>query len=1118
MKFLLKLLMLISRNTLRLMLIQIVGLNLVLAANTNSQDLSKVKVSLNVSGASLTTVFREIEQKTNFVFAYTDKIASVDRTFNLKYSRTSLRKILEDIANEANIEFKRINNTISVTPHERIVPVKVPDPVVLIPVSGRVLDETGSGLPGVNVLEKGTSNGTTTDMNGDFTLDVSGENSVLVFSFIGYETLEQTVGTQTSLSVTLNPDITQMEEIVVIGYQTIEKKDLTGAVSVVNAEHTRRLSVNTVAESLQGLAAGVTVRNTGSPGASAKIDIRGTGTFGANEPLYVIDGMLSTATPDFNPNDIETFQILKDASAAAIYGSRAANGVVIITTKKGRKGGMQVSASVRTGVQQFHKRWDLMNSQEFAELNRVAYQNSGLTPQTSVDAEFDPSIDTDWQEEVMRTGSIQDYNLTLSGGGESATYLISGNFFSNKGTIIDNSFDRANLRLNTTASRGRFRFEENLLLSYARTDLMEGNPFIDMVRMLPTMPVQGSRYIAANNPEGWAIGDEVYANTFGTNTVAQQRLSQRNQHNYKLRGNAFAEVDIVEGLTYKFNVGMEASFDNFKGFRRPGVIRKGTPDVLATADENRAQFLSFLYENTVNYSRKIGSHSIAAVAGMSNQTFRHEQLYGQKQNLPISTGSGDYFTVLNQGNNPTVGSFINEWAILGYFGRLNYAFADKYIFSGTIRRDADTRFGENYRWGTFSSASVAWRISEENFYDIPWLSDLKVRASYGELGNSEILGPWQYYGTISPFPRAVFGVSETVYPGAINIRLANKDLRWEEKRTTDIGLDASLWEDKLTFTVDYFFTETRDVLTELPIPLTTGNAGGNPAVNAASLRNTGVEFTTTYFQRGKKFNWDLTLNLTRVRNKVLDLGNIGAGKTYIQLGDARTELGRAMGEWYVLKTDGIFQNQEEIDAHMIQPWASPGDIRYVDATGDGVLNVDTDRVYAGSPWPKLQAGLVWNGYYKNFTFSMQWYGVFGNTLYNRPRYWLDRFDENAAYRSDIDPWTEQDPNNHTPRIGISNGDQGLQYNARPDTDRWLESGSYVRLRNVEIGYNIPNGTLSKLGVKNSRIYVSGQNLLTFTGYSGLDPDVTGVNIFERGLDNGQYPALRMYSVGIQLGF
>ncbi|RNI30082.1 TonB-dependent receptor [Rufibacter immobilis] len=986
-------------------------------------------------------------------------------------------------------------------------------------VTGRVVSAEGEGLAGVTVVVRGTSNGASTDATGNYSINLASgqENGTLVFSYIGFRAQEVPIAGQTTINVTLQSDEQALSEVVVIGYQTIRKEDLTGAVSVVEASDARRVTANTVAESLQGLAAGVTVRTTGAPGAAAKIDIRGTGTFGANEPLYVIDGMLTNATPDFNPNDIETIQVLKDASAAAIYGSRAANGVIIITTRKGKEGPLQIAGNVKTGIQQFRKRWDLRNSSEFAELNRQAYANVGVNPQTSVSTEFDPNVDTDWQDALMRTGSTQDYNLSLSGGSATGNYLVSGNYFKNKGTIIDNSFERANIRVNTTGERGRFSFGEFFLFSYTHDDYLEGTPLVDMLRMLPTMPIQSSRYVGPNNPEGWSIGDQTFANTFAENPVALQNLLQRDLYSYRARGNAFVAFEILEGLSYKFNAGLETSFDNFRGFRRPGVIRQSTPNVLATADENRAQFLSTLLEHTVNFERRFGDHNVSAVAGISNQIFRYEQIYGQKQNLPFNS-SGQYYTVLNQGDNPIVGSYINKWAILGYLGRVNYSFKDKYLLSASFRRDGDSRFGPDYRWGNFPSVSVAWRLSEETFFELPWVSDLKLRASYGALGNSEVLSPWQYFGRISPFPRAVFGTTPTIFPGSINIQLANTDLHWEEKKTTNFGVDAAFLNNRLLVTAEYFISKTEDVLTNLPVPLTTGNAGGSPPVNAASLQNKGVELSATWRSAEKAFKWDVNVNFTHIKNEVLELGNLGEGRTYIQSGDARTQVGRAIGEWYVLKTDGIFQNQAEIDAHGVQPWAKPGDIRYIDVDGNKELDVDKDRTYVGSPWPKIQGGVVWNASYKNFNFSMQWYGVAGNKIYNRPRYNTDRGDENASYRSDYSPWTPANTNTEDPRIGFGNTDRGIQYNARPDTDRWLEDGSYLRLRNVEIGYNVPAALLQPVGLQSVRVSLSGQNLFTFTKYTGLDPDIVGVNIFERGLDNGQYPALRIYSLGVQFGF
>ena len=998
---------------------------------------------------------------------------------------------------------------------------KVQVALAAIPVTGVVTDDKGEPLPGVTVAVKGTTTGTTTGVDGSFSLTVPDgqENGTLVISFVGYVTQELPLAGRTVFKVALAPDVKALQEVVVIGYQTVRKQDLTGAVSVVDAADAQRITANTVAESLQGLAAGVTVRNSGSPGTGAKIDIRGTGTFGLNEPLYVIDGMLSTATPDFNPNDIESIQVLKDASAAAIYGSRAANGVIIITTKRGVEGPLRVAASVKTGIQQFHRRLDLMDNQEFAALNRQAYVNANLTPQTSITTEFDPNINTDWQDAIMRTGSVQDYNLTLSGGSQTATFLISGNYFGNKGAIIDNSFERGSLRLNTTAERGRFKFGQFLLLSHTHTDTLAGTPFLDMVYMLPTMPLQGSRYVNPFNPEGWSFGDAVYAQTFGSNVYGLQHANQRDQNNSKIRGNAFVELELVKGLSYKFNAGLESSFDHYKGFSRPGQFRRGNPPVVATLNENRGQFLSLLFEHTVNFAREFGSHNISAVAGISNQTFRFEQLMGQKLNLPVQ-GNGDYLEVLNQGSDPSVGGNIRKWANLGYLGRVNYSFADRYLISATIRRDGDSRFGPDSRWGTFPSISAGWRLSEEKFLTVPaWVSDVKLRASYGTLGNSEVLGPWQYFGRISPLPRAVFGPDEAVNPGAINISLANRDIRWETKKTTNFGLDAAFLDNQLSVTLEYFIAKTEDVLTRLPLALTTGNALGNPPVNAASLQNKGLEILTTYRNQQSPLKWDVSLNLSRIRNEVTALGNLGEGRNYIQLGDARTEIGRAIGEWYVLQTAGLFQNQAQIDAHRVQPWAKPGDIRYVDADGDGSLDVNLDRTYRGSPWPKLEGGLIWNGSYRQFQFSMQWTGVLGHKLYNRPRYITDRFSENANYRQGISPWTPQNTNTDVPRIALDNNgsDPGIVFNGRADTDRWLEKGDYLRLRNLQIGYALPAGLAEKVGLTGASLYVSGQNLVTFTDYTGLDPDITGVNIFERGLDAGQYPALRMLSVGLQFG-
>ena len=982
-------------------------------------------------------------------------------------------------------------------------------------VRGTLRTTTGEPLIGATVTVKGTTNSTLTDANGQFSINAA-NGSVLVITSVGYQPREITV-TGTEINETLQSGTTSLNEVVVIGYQSVRRRDLTGAVGIIDPAAANRNTANTLAESIQGLAAGVTVRNSGAPGAGAKIDIRGAGTFAGNNPLYIIDGMYTDATPDFNASDVESIQILKDASAAAIYGSRAANGVIIITTKKGRPGPLVVNGSVKTGIQSVHNRYDMMNASEYRDLATKLYQAGGLTVPTSLTTDFDPGIDTDWQEEFLRQGAIGEYNLSLSGAiAKVVNFYVSGNHFRNRGPVIDNSFNRSGFRVNTSTRLGRFNIGQNLLLSWTKEDPIAAagvgvNPFVDMISMPPVVALQGSRYISAENPEGWGLGlNNAYLSTLTANVPALQRLDQFEQNNFKIRGNAFLDFRIMEGFVYRFNFGLEKTVDKGEGIRRPGTVRQGTPSPnnnQVGMFRSRGEFESKLFEHTLNYDKLFGNHKLGAVVGFSNQTFDH----------PLFR-----FTTI-AGNATVEDPYTSLWNNIGILGRVNYTYMDKYLASITFRRDGSSLFGENNRWGNFPSASFAWRISKEDFWTSTSVNELKLRASYGSLGNSEFLEPWLYYAQINPFPRAVFGQNEVEQIGAIVTQLANSDLRWERKNTANVGIEAGFLNNILTLSADYFVSRSNDVLVDLPINLTTGNAGGNPAVNAASIENKGIELAFTYRPKpGRDFNWNATLNFTSISNEVLEFGN--ETTRYTQLGDARTEIGRSIGEWYVLKTDGIFQNQAEINAHtgktgqMLQPWAQPGDIRYVDVDNDGVLDLSKDRYYAGSPWADFETGLLLNFGYKNLSLNMQWYAVVGNELYNRPRYTVDRMDLNTNFRSGATFWTMQNPGTEWPRAAMGAPDQGIQYNVLPQSDRWLESGSYLRLRNIEIGYNFSRSMLDKIGMSSSRIFVSGQNLLTITKYSGLDPDITGVNIFERGLDNGQYPALRIISAGLRFGF
>jgi TonB-dependent starch-binding outer membrane protein SusC len=1118
MKFLLKLFMLISRNTLRLMIIQIIGMNLGLAANTNSQDLDKVKVSLVVKDASLTTVFREIEQQTDFVFAYTEPVGSIEKSFSLRYHKASLRKILVDIASEANVEFKRINKTISVSQPLAQTTAKDVVPIIALPVNGKVIDETGIGLPGVNVLEKGTINGTTTDADGVFSLEVAGESSVLVFSFIGYKTQEVQVGSRATFDITLAQDATQMQEVVVIGYQTVDKRDLTGAVSVVNPTESNRLTATSLGESIQGLAPGVTVRTGGAPGQMARIEIRGAASFLNTDPLYVIDGMIADANTTVNNNDIASIQILKDASAAAIYGSRAANGVIIITTKQGKEGPPRVNFSAKYGIQQIPKRWDLMNSTEFAAMQRRQYENSGVTPPSSVSGT--PSVNTDWQDEVIRTGNMQDYNISLSGGTASSSYLISGSYFTNKGVLIANDFDRASLRVNTKSERGRVTFGQNMLITNTNVNSPgEGNPFYDMPQMLPVIPVRAPAFESQTNPEGWGIGT-IDAVTYAWNPVAVANLVSAKSNYAKIIGNAYADVRLLNWLKYRFNTGAEVSFDHWKRVREVGVWQYNAAVYPSSIDEERSRFTNILFEHTLNFNHKTGDHSVSGVVGISRQHINRETTAGGRTDL--QQFGDDYLTTIGsaQGASYSGGGVPVEYKSFGYLGRVFYSFRDTYLLTLTGRIDQDSRFGANYRTGYFPSVALAWRLSNEEFFDVNWISNLKLHASYGKLGIVSG-GSFGYTAFINNSPRAVFGPDQVAYVGSTQAQLANPDLKWEERTVKNIGFDLGVLEDKISFSLEVYNSLAQDNLVNLPMAAYLGNLRGDPLVNAASVRNTGVELAATYNQNRGALRWNVSANLTTIKNKVEDVGNRGEGINYIQVGNTRTQVGRSLGEWYVLETNGIFQSDDEVqnyknaDGKIIQPFAKAGDIRYVDKDGNGEINND-DRDFAGSPWPKLQAGAQFNASYRNFTLNLQFVGVFGYTIYNDTRRILDSY-QRTNFRSDISPWSENNRNTDDPRIALDT-EQGIIDNNRPNTDRWLESGSYLRLRNVEIGYALPASLLSRGGIQNARIALSAQNLFTITSYSGLDPDVVGIGIFERGFDSGNWPASRVYSIGVTLGF
>ncbi|RYZ96347.1 MAG: SusC/RagA family TonB-linked outer membrane protein, partial [Sphingobacteriaceae bacterium] len=641
------------------------------------------------------------------------------------------------------------------------------------------------------------------------------------------------------------------------------------------------------------------------------------------------------------------------------------------------------------------------------------------------------------------------------------------------------------------------------------SDEMSGNPIIDVIRLLPTIPVRDPA-----NPGGYGYGNEAKARTFATNPVAIADLEDRYNENTRIRGNLFGELQFTPWLKYRLNFGIDNSSDHYKYFRKQGNWTLNQAFDPAIANENRAESINTLIENTLSFNKTFGKHVINAVAGQSYQRYNYAQIWGTKRNILYNPSVDRYYDVLDQGNEAQTGGFRQRWDLISYFGRVEYSFADKYLLNAVLRADGSSLFGPDYKFGYFPSVSGAWRISKEDFFNVSWINDLKLRANYGTLGSNNI-PTYQYTPLINTYSTVVFGPDQTVQQGATQVRLANANLRWETLKQRNFGFDATLLNNKLTVSAEYFIAKTENALLQYPLLLTTGNDGGNPQVNGVSLNNKGFELTVGYRNDDRPFKYGGSFNFTTLNNKVTDLG-YNKNPTFI--GNTITREGEPIGMWYVLQTDGLFQTQAEVDNYkntqgtVIQPNAKPGDIRFKDNNDDGQITNDNKAVVA-IPWANYEIGLNLNASYKGFEFSMDWFGSFGSTVFNGPRSVIERFDDNSNYPAGIQPWTPENPNTSTPRAFY-----GTTLNSRGDTDRWLESGSFARMKYIGITYNLPASLIKKIGFDRASITVSGQNLITITKYTGLDPEFSNGSIFEKGYDFGAFPNLKIYSLGLNFGF
>ena len=981
-------------------------------------------------------------------------------------------------------------------------------------VTGRVTDEKGEGLPGVTVLLKGTTQGTSTDANGNFSIEVPAGGS-LIISSIGYATQTVVVGSQTTLAVSLAADAQQLSEAVVVGYLTQERQNVTGSVATVGAADVRRSPVATLSESIQGRLPGVQVTTNGTPGQTPNINIRGIGSINnGSGPLFIIDGLWVTGgLRDFTPQDVESVQVLKDAAALAPYGVSGANGVVIITTRKGKSGTTAVNFSGYAGRQNIVKHYDLANAAQYTALATQAYTNAGLRVPSGI---ANPSgVDTDWQKEFFKTGAIQDYSLSFSGGGNNSNYLISGDYFSQSGTVIGPRYDRYNLRVNTGFTKGKLKLGENLALTRANQTRLNGVPFIDILRITPITPI----YDPAN-PGGFGYGDSNNRPTFGSNPIGAQRLLNNIGNNNQLQGNVFAEYSFLPSLRYRLNLGTQyRAFHDQRQQQAGGLAPNNITPISGYTDaQGNETFL--LAENTLTFDHSFGLHNLTVVAGYSEQNNRFEFTQGAAQGY----GNGPtYYWALDAGATPLPGTGSTyTWAKRSYFGQLTYDYDGRYLVTGAFRRDGSSRFSADRKYGNFGAASLGWRVSKEKFFEgITAISNLKLRASYGILGNDQLNGAYGgsylYQAFINPNVNYNFGGNTA--NGAIQTALGSPSVGWEERRTQNYGLDLGFLENHLTVSADYYISETRNANVNPQIPLFLGNAGGDPFQQIGRIQNKGFELLVGYNNTAGKLTYSATANLTTISNKVLELGNSGGAANFFDAGPnggvTRTEVGYEVGSFYLYQMDGIFQSADNI-AGSAQPNAQPGDIRYRDTNGDGKIDFN-DRVHVGRAFPKLQYGLNLTAGYGAFDLAAFFQGVQGNNVYNSGAYWLGRFDDPTNYLANLSPWSPTNPSTTTPRLALQSGP-----NTFGNTTRFLEDGSYLRLKNLQIGFTIAKSLVEKVkGLGSARIYVSSQNLFTITKYSGYDPETIGGldgSLLTRGVDEGNYPNPRTFTIGAQLGF
>ena len=994
---------------------------------------------------------------------------------------------------------------------------------------------------GATVLERGTTNATLSNTEGSFKIDVASANAVLVFTYVGLENLEIAVGGRSTLAVTLGASNALLKDVVVTGYKKEIRADVSTAIASIKSKDIEKLVVLGVDQALQGQAPGVMVTQvTGAPGDDIAVRIRGAGTLGNNNPLFIIDGVPTTGNINmFSVGDIESIEVLKDGAAAAIYGARAANGVVVISTKRGKSGKPRFSFDAYTGVQTAVNLPKLLNSRDYLTIRNEAITNANtLRDPVRQIKTYNPSIldtlpDNDWLSQVFNPATIQHYALSASGGSDNGSFYVSGEYHKQDGIFTGQSFDKYQVRFNGELGSKYFKVGNSLSFSVADRKLIGssgdgfggGNEPSGIRYALITAPLFPARYKDGSFINVTSeLGDPTLYGDGNANPLVFIQNTDWTIKRYRVFGNVFAELNVVDGLKIRTSLGGDFLFEKEKLFKKRLSDAIYNPTSL---NEGRVFNQTLIWNNTADFQKTFGKNRISALLGME-AIQNHTDYLGASGNNFRRTDP--LFRYINGSlpvelNNIGASGIATEWSLLSFFGQASYSFDRRYVVSASVRRDGSSRFGPNNRWGTYPSVSAAWNIGNEAFFkNVPALSSLKLRASWGKLGNQEI-GIYPFSSLVETGQR-VYSFGDKIATGAAIVETGNSNIRWETTTQTNVGLDLSLWKDRLSLIADVFNKQTDDILVRVPVP----QAGGGqrpPYVNAGSVENKGIELGLIFKNRYKAFNYTLGGNISFIQNKVLSIANSEPILGGFGLSDGaltKTEAGYPVGSFYLWKMEGLFQTQAEIDKSPFQTADTrPGDVRFADLNGDNKID-DKDRTHVGSPFPNFTYGINAGFSWKNFDFSLLAQGIQGNDvyfLYGNFAYETQSRGFNS-YAAILDRWTPTNTNTLIPKVSLDDRNGN-----RRSSTRFLQDGSYFRIRNVTLGYNLKEVFKWK-NIGGLRLYVTVQNALTFTKYTGLDPEIQANTNDTRGLglssdlavgiDWGTVPAPRTIIGGLKVDF